>query len=98
MELIKIEDRLKRSFYEMEASRGHWNARELRRQMGSLYFERLRLSKNKKKLSELIRNKLMPQTPEDVICDPLVFEFLGYKPQNALQENDVEEGILNKLR
>lgn len=97
-ELVKIEDPLKRSFYEISSARGHWSARELKRQIGSLYFERSGLSKNKKKLSELIKNNLVPETPEDVIRDPFVFEFLGYKPKDVIDESTVESGILNKLQ
>jgi len=51
VEPIKIEDPLKRAFYEIECVKGTWSTRELHRQIGSLYFERSGLSKDKKKLS-----------------------------------------------
>ena len=50
-ELIPIDDPLKRAFYEVECIRGNWSVRELKRQIGSLYFERSGLSKDKGKLS-----------------------------------------------
>lgn len=53
VELIKIDDLLKRSFYEIEAVRGNWSSRELKRQIGSLYYERSGLSKNKEKLAKV---------------------------------------------
>ena len=52
-ELVSIEDPLKRSFYEIECMRGNWSVRELKRQIGSLYYERSGLSKDKKQLAEL---------------------------------------------
>jgi len=39
-ELIKIEDNLKRTFYEIECIKGCWSVRELKRQISSLYYER----------------------------------------------------------
>ena len=50
-ELLKCEDPTQRAFYEIECIRGNWSVRELKRQIGSLYYERSGLSKNKKKLS-----------------------------------------------
>ncbi|MCH5715539.1 DUF1016 N-terminal domain-containing protein [Niabella hibiscisoli] len=56
-ELIKIEDPLKRSFYEVEAIKGIWGVRELKRQINSLYFERSSLSSKPQKLSAAIRKR-----------------------------------------
>lgn len=44
-----------RSFYECETTKNCWSARELERQMGSLLFERLVKSKDKKGLMKLAR-------------------------------------------
>lgn len=52
-QLVVIEDPLKRAFYEIECLRGNWSVRELKRQIGSLYYERSGLSQNKAKLAEL---------------------------------------------
>jgi hypothetical protein len=46
-ELIRIDDPLKRAFYENECLKGNWSVRQLQRQIGSLLFERTGLSKNK---------------------------------------------------
>ena len=48
-ELLKEGNPLARSFYEKEAIENNWSVRELKRQMNSMLFERLTLSKNKKK-------------------------------------------------
>jgi hypothetical protein len=37
--IVDLDDDLKRAFYEIETMRGNWSIRELRRQIGSLYFE-----------------------------------------------------------
>jgi len=46
-QLVELTDPLKRRFYEIEALRGNWSVRELRRQIDSQYFERSSLSTNK---------------------------------------------------
>lgn len=48
VELLKIEDHLKRSFYEIESIHNNWGSRELRRQISTLYYERLVYQKIKK--------------------------------------------------
>ena len=57
VELLKIDEDLKRSFYEIECIKGNWSVRELKRQIASLYFERMGLSKDKERLSEYTQNK-----------------------------------------
>ncbi|WP_310994174.1 DUF1016 N-terminal domain-containing protein [Aequorivita marina] len=42
--LLKIDDSLKRTFYEIECIKGTWSVRELKRQITSLYYERSGLS------------------------------------------------------
>lgn len=60
-ELIAVEDPFKRRFYEQECIRGSWSVRELKRQIASLYFERSKLSTNKKELADV----------EDALLDKL---------------------------
>jgi len=98
VELLKIDDLLKRSFYELECIKCGWSTRELSRQIGSLYFERLGLSKNKKKLVELVRAQKLPEQPADIIRDPYVFEFLGLKPHEVMFENNLRDGLVSKLQ
>ncbi|MBL0714560.1 MAG: hypothetical protein JJV98_12755, partial [Desulfosarcina sp.] len=82
-ELIAIADETKRSFYEIECIRGNWSVRELKRQIGSLYYERAGLSRNKQKLSELAQQSAEKDEPKLAIRDPYVFEFLGLKPKEV---------------
>ncbi len=42
-----------RAFYEIEAPKNNWSARELERQMSSLLFDRLAKSRDKKGLMKL---------------------------------------------
>lgn len=80
VELLEVSDSLKRSFYEIEAIRGGWSVRQLRRQIASLYFERLGMTSDKDALSRLTHANAETQNSQQVIRDPYVFEFLGLKP------------------
>jgi len=96
-ELIEISDHLKRSFYELECIRGNWSVRELKRQIGSLYYERSGLSKDKKKLAKLVQKGAETAEPKLAIRDPYVFEFLGIKSKEVMAESDLEDALLDKL-
>jgi predicted nuclease of restriction endonuclease-like (RecB) superfamily len=98
VELIKHEDPLKRSFYEIECIRGNWSVRELKRQINSLYFERSGLSKNKAKLAAMAQEGAETAEPKLVIRNPYVFEFLGLKPKEVMSESHLEDQLLDKLQ
>jgi predicted nuclease of restriction endonuclease-like (RecB) superfamily len=96
--LVDTGDELKRRFYEIECLHGNWNVRELRRQIGSLYYERSGLSTDKNKLAEYTQEKAEQSVAALNIRDPYVFEFLGLKPQEVMYESDVEDAILANLK
>lgn len=96
-ELIAIDDETKRHFYEVEAMQAQWSVRELKRQINSLYYERSGLSINKTKLQQLANLNAEQNPPGLVIRDPYVFEFLGLKPQEVMNESHLEAELINKL-
>jgi len=97
-ELIAMDNDLKRTFYEIECIRGNWSVRELKRQVGSLYYERSGLSKDKKKLAELVKSGAEYADPKLAIRDPYIFEFLGLKPKEVMGESALEDRLLDKLQ
>jgi predicted nuclease of restriction endonuclease-like (RecB) superfamily len=97
-QLTDVDDDTKRTFYEIECIRGNWSVRELMRQINSLYYERSGLSKNKKKLAELVRNGAEVAEPKLAIRDPYIFEFMGLKPPEVMSETHLEDQILEKLQ
>ncbi len=96
--LMRIDRLEARAFYEIEASRNHWSARELERQIGSLLFDRLSKSKDKKGLMKLANSGHEIAKPEDAIKDPLVLEFLGLPESHRLVESKLEEALINNLQ
>jgi predicted nuclease of restriction endonuclease-like (RecB) superfamily len=98
VELIKIQDNLKRTFYEIECIKGTWSVRELKRQINSLYFERMGMSKKPELLSQLTQQKIVPQTPHEIVKSVYAFEFLGLNAKDAVEESDVETALLDQLQ
>ena len=96
--ISKIDNPVKRAFYEMESIRGCWSARELERQINSLYYERSGLSKNKETLSALVQQQAAQLQPKDVINTPVTLEFLGLNDRALVTESDLEQSILDNLQ
>jgi predicted nuclease of restriction endonuclease-like (RecB) superfamily len=95
--LSNIEDRSERRFYEIEAAAEWWSLRELRRHYDSALFQRLALSRDKKKVRELSKKGHVIEKPADVIKDPYILEFLNLPQKDAYSENDLETAIIDKL-
>lgn len=98
VELMTIDDPLKRAFYEVECLRGQWSVRELKRQTSSLLFERTGLSKDKNKLAEHVRLNAESLSPALAIRDPYVFEFLGIRSCEVMGESELEDSLLDKVQ
>jgi len=97
VELIRIDEPLKRLFFELECLKASWSVKELRRQMGSLLYERTGLSKNKEKLLALAHSKPFANSFPELIRDPYIFEFIGLKQQEVLPEKELEQALLDHL-
>ena len=98
LELIRIDDPLKRAFYENECLQGNWSVRQLQRQIGSLLFERTGLSKNKKAVLARARRQEPRQTIEELVRDPYVLEFTGLAQLPQYTESDLETALLDHLQ
>ena len=99
--LVALDDPLARRFYEVEAVRGNWSVRELKRQIGSLYFERTGLSTDKAALAAQERAAAEARwrpDPRAFIRDPYVFEFLGLEPREVMSESALEDALLDRLQ
>ncbi len=98
--LLKIDDDKRRKFYLSECDKCNWSTRQLERQINSFYYERLLKTQNKYK--DEVRNevkKLEPDiTPEDILKDPYVLEFLDMKENKKYLENDIEKALINNLQ
>ncbi len=97
VELIKVDNPIKRIFYETEAMVNNWSVRELQRAMDSMLFERTGLSKDKEAVLEKHR-KGTGLTAEDVFRSPYMLDFLGLEEKPAYVETDLEGAIIAHLQ
>jgi len=98
IELIRLDDNLKRVFYEVEAIKGNWSVRELKRQINSQIFERVGLSKNKKDLIQSLDKTIDTYLPQQIIKDPYILEFTELEEKIKYSENDLESSLLNHIQ
>ncbi|SEF13262.1 Protein of unknown function [Burkholderia sp. WP9] len=95
--LLSLRNPAARSFYEAGALRCGWSVRQLDREIGSQFYERVALSHNK---AAMLRKAGQPDaddapTPEQAIRDPFVLEFLDLKDEYS--ESDLEDGLIFHL-
>jgi predicted nuclease of restriction endonuclease-like (RecB) superfamily len=95
--LLSVKNPEARKFYETEALRLGWSIRQLDRQIGSQFYERMALSKNK---AAMLKKAERPEIgdlvkAEEALKDPFVLEFLGLKDEYS--ESDLEEALIQHL-
>jgi len=96
--LMRVTREGARAFYEIEAIKNCWTARELERQINSLLFDRLAKSKDKKGLLKLVQKGHEIVKPEDAMKDPVILEFLDIPEAHQLAESKLEEALISNLQ
>ena len=95
--IMGVENPIARTFYELETIKGVWTVRELKRQIDTNYFERSAISTNPEKMSLVVQSKTQKMDLQDVIKTPYVYEFLGLKDSEVVDESDLENALMNHL-
>lgn len=98
LEILRLDDPLKRIFYENECLKGRWSVRQLQRQIGSLLFERTGLSKDKAAVLRRAQQQNRPPEIADMLRNPYVLEFTGLAEKPAYSENDLESALLDHVQ
>lgn len=96
--LLRAEKEKARDFYLIETINNKWSTRELERQINSLLYERIALSKNKAEVLELSKKGQIIQKPKDIIKDPYILEFLDLKENKKFLEKELEMALIDKLQ
>ena len=96
-EILKKDDPMEISFYVKQCEIEGWSVRELKRQMQSMLFHRLALSKDKEHVLKLSHEGQQVQKPEDILRDPYVFDFVGLPETYNYTEKDLEDGLLKQF-
>lgn len=98
LQLMRIENKEERSFYEIESAKSGWGIRTLQRQYNSSLYERLALSRDKDAVMRLAREGNVIANPKDIVKEPTVLEFLGLEEKAEYSESDLETAIIDKLQ
>ena len=96
-EILKAGDELEIKFYVKQCENERWSVRELKRQMNSMLFHRVALSKEKEQVLELANKGIEIQTPQDIVKDPYVLEFIGLPQNKTIFESDIENALVNNI-
>jgi len=96
-QILKSDNELEIKFYTKQCEKENWSVRELKRQMNSMLFHRLALSKDKKGVLAIAEKGAEIQNPEDIIKEHFVFEFLGIPQQERYLEGELEEKLIQNL-
>lgn len=97
--LIRVEDKKAREWYAKEAFNEGWSYRTLNRNINTLYYERLLMSKKKRPVVDEMQDKTKAyqQDKLEYIKSPVVLEFLGLPEDTSLAESKLETAIINNL-
>ena len=98
LEILRADDPLEIAFYQKECESSKWSVRELRRQMQSMLFHRIALSRDKEGVLALANEGNCVQKPEDILRDPYVLEFAGLPVSERLKEGRLHAALIEHLR
>jgi predicted nuclease of restriction endonuclease-like (RecB) superfamily len=96
--VMRLDNPLARKFYIKEVENENWSVRELDRQVNSMVFERIALSKDKKSVLQLAQKGQIIEKAKDLVKDPYVLEFLGLEKLDRYSEIELEEKIITNLQ
>lgn len=97
IEFVRISDPLKRRFYEVQVIKQAWSVRQLKRAMDSMLYERTGLSQDKEGVISSFEAGAQ-LTPEEIIRNPYVLEFLNLTEQPQYSESQLEQAIIDNLQ
>ena len=80
--LLDIADKDKREYYILESINNSWTARQMKRQIDSMLYERLLLSNDKESVLAMARKEKLPESPQEIIKDPIVLVTTQLLHQN----------------
>ena len=98
--LLRVESATARQWYVEEAANLNWSSRALDRQINTLYYERLLMSRDKADVIEEASTNIeaMKSNPREFIRDPVLLEFLGLPSPCKIRENVLEQALIEHLQ
>ncbi|MEG1555742.1 MAG: PDDEXK nuclease domain-containing protein [Bacteroidales bacterium] len=100
IEIIRVENTDARNYYIAESKSNQWSVRQLRRNISTLYFERLLMSADKQPVIEEMIEKTTPlqMDKNEILKNPFILEFLDLNPSLSHKESQLEQALMNNLQ
>lgn len=98
--LLRVEKTQACLWYMNEAAEQNWSTRALERQINSLYYERLLISRDKKPVIRESDEKTgaLKTSLREFLKDPYVLEFLDLKDRSNYRESELEQVIIDNIQ
>ena len=98
--LLRVDSDMARKWYMDEAANQNWSSRALERQISTLYYERLLMSRDKSAvMTEAVTNiHAMSDSPREFVRDPVMLEFLGLPDTGVVLETELEQALIEQLQ
>jgi predicted nuclease of restriction endonuclease-like (RecB) superfamily len=95
--IMRVENPDARQYYITEAANQGWGTRQLDRNISTLYYDRLLSTKNKQ---DALRQQATMEkaSPQEIIKDPYVLEFLDIGRPKEYSENELENAVISNLQ
>jgi len=98
--LLGVNNEKARHWYMDECANLNWSSRALDRQILTLYYERLLMSRDKAEVIEEATTNIeaMKCNPRELIRDPVMLEFLGLPSAGKVRESSLEQALIDHLQ
>ena len=96
--LIGVENKDARDFYAEECIKANWSVRQLEREINTFSYQRYIASNKNYDVVEDTAKKEPDDDPKEIIKDPYVLEFAGFKPSESFYEDELEQALINHLQ
>ncbi|KJZ67751.1 PDDEXK nuclease domain-containing protein [Pseudomonas fluorescens] len=98
--LLRVDSDTARKWYMDESANQNWSSRALERQISTLYYERLLMSRDKLTVMEEAATNIhaMNDSPREFIRDPVMLEFLGLPNAGVVLETELEQALIEQLQ
>ncbi len=96
--ILKVDDPKARAFYVEECAKANWSTRQLERQINTFSYQRLLASRSDYAVIEDTAERAPAKSPEEIIRDPYVLEFLGLEQSTSFYESDLEQALIDHLQ
>lgn len=98
--LLRVESEKARQWYMDECATLNWSSRALDRQINTLYYERLLMSRDRAGVIEEATTNIaaLNCNPREFIRDPVILEFLGLPSPGKVNETGLEQALIDHLQ